>query len=354
MNRQWLFSKRLDLIFLFIPIWISWGICFLFDKEFAMLQLPIVIWVIVVLGIDVTHVWSTIFRTYLSSTDRSIYSRSLYLAPIIAFIVAFISSWYSEHLFWRLLAYFALYHFIKQQYGFLRLYNLHTKIEGRLIKDKWIIYIATLFPVFVWHFLGDRKFNWFNINDFIIFPVLSTTYVQVLNYIYFSLLLIWFIDILYCCVKTKQRIPIGKLLWVFSTFGTWWLGIIYFNSDFSFTITNVVAHGIPYMALVFYYVEEKKEIEKQQENKKLQVLFSILWMFSICLFLGWSEEMMWDVFINNEREEVFGSWLFYIDKQFFRAIVIALLSLPQITHYILDGIIWKGKGNSSMKQIFSR
>ena len=31
----------------------------------------------------------------------------------------------------------------------------------------------------------------------------------------------------------------------------WGLGIVVFNSDYAFTVTNVIIHGVPYMALVY-------------------------------------------------------------------------------------------------------
>ena len=33
----------------------------------------------------------------------------------------------------------------------------------------------------------------------------------------------------------------------------WHVGIITFNSDYAFTVTNVVIHGIPYLVLVYWY-----------------------------------------------------------------------------------------------------
>ncbi|KXX72321.1 hypothetical protein [Flammeovirga sp. SJP92] len=319
------------------------------------MKIPLLVWVFFVLGVDVSHVWSTIFRTYLSKEERNNYSGIIKLAPIIAFLFTFIFSWYSESLFWRVLAYFALYHFIKQQYGFLKLYKIKSSINGKIFKDEVMIYLGTLYPVFIWHFLGDRKFNWFSTDDFITFPILSTTIVEILNVIYFGVLVAWVVELLLLSKNRIKEFPIGKVLWVFSTFGTWWLGIVYFNSDFSFTITNVIAHGIPYMFLVFYYVEEKKVIQNNDNQSFSKVFVSVLWMLLICLFLGSSEELFWDIFINNERVDLFGNWPnLYVDHQFFRALIIAVLSLPQITHYILDGFIWKGKDNPYLKNIFTR
>lgn len=353
MKKQWLFSKKLDLLFLNIPIWITWLICFIYDEQFSQLKIPLIVWVIFVLGIDVTHVWSTIFRTYLSEKERGLYQKSIRLAPILAFSIAFLLSWYSEYAFWRVLAYFALYHFIKQQYGFLKLYQVKEYKVSKFFKDEWVLYIGTLYPVLIWHFLGDRKFNWFVEGDFVIFPILNAEYLFLLNILYFFILIFWVLECLYIANKKNSNPPMGKILWVTSTFGTWWLGIVYFNSDFSFTITNVVAHGIPYMALVFYYVERKNTLLNPSVVGK-SMLVNVVWMFIICLFLGYFEEFFWDIFINSERNDFYGNWTkFYLNNSFVRAIFIGVLAMPQITHYILDGVIWKGKDNPYLKKVFA-
>ncbi|AZQ62706.1 hypothetical protein EI427_10790 [Flammeovirga pectinis] len=308
---------------------------------------------IFVLGIDVTHVWSTIFRTYLDVEERKRYKKQLWLLPMVAFIVVGILSTYSEHLFWRVIAYFALFHFIRQQFGFLMLYKSKMKFpELRWISDKAFIYIATLYPVLVWHILGDRAFSWFVKGDFLIYPLVPEVSVTIGNFIYFFLVIVWVADHVLMARKNALVLPFGKILWGLSTVGTWWLGIVYFNSDFSFTLTNVVAHGIPYMALVFYYVEEKKNIQQHKQPTKI-IVISILWMFLICLFLGLGEEFLWDVFINYEKQDVFGDWQIFIDSAYLRGFLIAFLSLPQVTHYLLDGVIWKGNTNPMIKKIFT-
>ena len=51
--------------------------------------------------------------------------------------------------------------------------------------------------------------------------------------------------------KTEAFIPIGKSIVVIATALTWQLAIVTFNSDWAFTLLNVLPHGIPYLVLVW-------------------------------------------------------------------------------------------------------
>ena len=46
---------------------------------------------------------------------------------------------------------------------------------------------------------------------------------------------------------------IGKDIVVATTAICWYIGIVVFNSDYAFTVTNVIIHGVPYFALIYFY-----------------------------------------------------------------------------------------------------
>jgi putative autoinducer-2 (AI-2) aldolase len=50
----------------------------------------------------------------------------------------------------------------------------------------------------------------------------------------------------------------GKLLLLASTWATWFFGIVVAKSDLAFTVTNVVAHGVPYLALTYRYARGRE------------------------------------------------------------------------------------------------
>ncbi|MFH4043607.1 hypothetical protein WAI98_20490, partial [Acinetobacter baumannii] len=52
---------------------------------------------------------------------------------------------------------------------------------------------------------------------------------------------------------------IGKDIVVATTAICWYLGIVAFNSDYAFTVTNVIIHGVPYFALIYVYAKARRE-----------------------------------------------------------------------------------------------
>jgi len=309
---------------------------------------PIWVWIVFILGIDVSHVWSTLFRTYLDKEEFQHHKQLLVLTPLIAFSIAFCIASISIFWFWRILAYVALFHFIKQQYGFMRIYKAKSgDFTKQYLKDDWILYLSMLYPVLYWHLAPTRQFSWFLDGDF--FAVngeFGLIFFQIANALYFLILLAWLVQEL---LKGKA-IPAGKVIWVLTTAGNWFIGIVYFNSDLVFTITNVVAHGVPYIALVLFYQHEKSRIFKGTSN----ILLPIILVTSI-LVLAIGEEFLWDLLINREKEGFFGALIPYFETPqsiAWIAFFTAFLSLPQITHYILDGFIWKNTSkNPHLKKI---
>jgi hypothetical protein len=369
-NSPWLFSKNIDLFLLLLPVWLCWLACFALPESILQKDLPLWFWAVFILGIDVSHVWSTIFRTYLDKDEFSRHKSLLLYAPVISFIAFFALASISQMWFWRVLAYLALYHFIKQQYGFLALYHLKSgkNLHAKIFKDKWIIYFGMLYPVAYWHISGNRVFNWFIQHDFINIGEQITIYAQqlkpiveqalpIFNVVYWLILVAWLVEE---WLRTKSmNLPLqkGKILWIITTATNWYLGIVFFNSDIVFSLTNVVAHGIPYMVLVLYYVDRKKQIRQSTDTKTLtEKGLSIGLMLLLILFLAFGEEYLWDMLLYREKQPLFESLISYpiaaATNPFIQAIVLALLSIPQVSHYIIDGYIWKGKKNPYVKKVF--
>ena len=111
--KHWLFSKKIDILVLFLPVWLCWCVFFMLPESALQQDVPIWVWVVFVIGIDVSHVWSTLFRTYADKEEFRNHKRLLLIAPLVCFLAAFIVSSISFSFFWRCLAYLAVYHFIR-------------------------------------------------------------------------------------------------------------------------------------------------------------------------------------------------------------------------------------------------
>ena len=118
MGSRWLFSRSIDLLVLFLPVWITWVVCFALPDQMLERALPLWVWAVFIVGVDVSHVWSTLFRTYLDREEFASHRTVLIRTPILAFCLFFAIAGFSSLWFWRVMAYLALFHFVKQQYGY--------------------------------------------------------------------------------------------------------------------------------------------------------------------------------------------------------------------------------------------
>jgi hypothetical protein len=281
-------------------------------------------------------VYSTLFRTYFSRTGLVEYNSLLWKLPLLLFVVIFSLALISVNWFWTVLAYIAVFHFIRQQAGFARLYTRkHFTIH------EWVIYLVTFGSVLIWHLDSSKVFKWFTQDDFFKFKVLSSSQkfllMQTVDVVIVSIFFLYFLWTLWQLAKHKFKIDWPAYLLTFATAVSWYFGIVVANSDFIFTFTNVLTHGVPYLALVWHTQNKEKSIFASTE----------LFMF-ILLVLAFFEEALWDSFIWRDHDIFFESFYFLpqLENKIAIALVLSLLILPQLTHYVLDGFIWKSKGKS--------
>lgn len=290
-------------------------------------------WVAVVLLIDVAHVWSTIFRVYLDPDEFRRRPGVYLLVPVVGLVAGTALYSLGSVVFWRCLAYLAVFHFVRQQYGWVMLYRAKCGERDRL--GRWLdaatIYLATVYPLVYWHAHLPRRFWWFLKGDFQQIPTLAADLLEPLY---------WLALGLYFARSLWRGFPNpGKDLVVFTTALCWHVGIITFNSDYAFTVTNVVIHGIPYLVLVYWYGWVRRTSEPRPRVNHLRtvaVFIAVVWA------LAFAEELLWDRAVWHERDWLFGPGWSLVQWKW---LLVPLLALPQLTHYVLDGLIWRRKAN---------
>ena len=208
-------------------------------------------WVTAVLLVDVAHVYATGFRVYFVPEELRRRPWLYWLAPLLGFLIGLAVYSESETAFWRCLAYLAVFHFVRQQYGWVALYRAKAGERGRLgrLVDTAAIYLATVYPLIYWHAHLPRRFWWFLPGDFAALPAVVE---QVAAPFYWAALAAYAVRTLWRGVKHGLWNP-GKDIVVATTAVCWFVGIVAINSDFAFTVTNVIIHGVPYMVLVYWY-----------------------------------------------------------------------------------------------------
>jgi hypothetical protein len=251
--------------------------------------------------------------------------------------------------FWRAIAYLAVFHFIRQQYGWVMMYRARNGERDRL--GRWLdgatIYLATLYPLAWWHVHLPRAFSWMKDGDFATgLPAWIATAIggaYALALAAYAARAVW-------QLATQRTVAWGKHLIVLTTAACWYAGIVATNRDFAFTVTNVFSHGIPYMVLVFLYARAAARDPASRggvaarllRRRGLVVFLATLWL------IAYVEEMLWDRTLWHDHAGIFGGGL----EVGVAAMVIApLLAVPQLTHYVLDGLLWKRARNPRLGRL---
>ncbi len=316
-------------------------------------------WLAFVLVVDVAHVWATLFRTYLDREEIA-RRRMLYVALPLGLYVAGVALHAASALaFWRVLAYLAVFHFVRQQAGWVAIYRARAgerSRAGRIIDDA-AIYAATCVPLFVWHAELPRAFTWFVKNDFVgsarLRPLVPAAEAL------FAITLAVFLAREAWRARETGEIAVGKITVVVTTALAWWVGIVLTNSDFDFTVTNVIIHGVPYFVLLWRYTHFRAAEAPRALGSRIAA-HGVGAFMGLLVALAFVEEMAWDRAVWHDRAWLFGgfggfgegddgglallaggahsmpghtSWLL--------TLLVPLLALPQATHYALDAFLWR-------------
>ncbi|HSY62347.1 MAG TPA: hypothetical protein VK796_10745 [Cytophaga sp.] len=344
-KQSWIFSATVDTFGILSWPFIILGLILTFPDFFLMhAEVSPLLWILVVMGVDVSHVYSTLFRTYLDPITYKKHQQFLNVLPIAVWFAGIVLYTLGMLLFWRVLAYLAVYHFIRQQYGFLKIYMRNeNKGSWFYTYSIYLIYFITGIPILIWHCSPDRIFVWFVKEDFI--SLHFEFLVPYLKMLLAAILAFYILTEIYFSIK-KKRVNIPKNILLFGTFISWYMGIVYFNSDLIFTLFNVISHGIPYIVMIWIYGNKKSE--KDTTPKWYQYIFSwkgVLLYVSIILLFSFMEEGLWDSMVWEEHHDYFQFFQFIpsVSNKILLSIVVPLLSVPQISHYIIDGYIWRLK-----------
>jgi len=331
---RWIVSPRFDALWFIAPGFVS-----------LLIAAPVLMgvwdvgavsplaWLLMVVFIDVAHVWTTLFRTYLDKQERERRPWLYWGLPTLVFAGGFLVHSAQPNWFWTLFAYVAVHHFIKQQFGFISLYryraNEHRSWVRRL--DKIAVYTGAGVPVLYWHTTLPRDISWFVEGDFI-GPLPAE--IMVVGWCVYGLAgAIWvFHRLIDARINGAQW---GRDLTMLATWLTWYIGIVVTDVDFVFTVTNVVIHGVPYAALVWHSSRRQKPSTEKNYRPNIAVFVGL------CLMLAFIEEGLWDLTVWHDHAQWFGTLPSNLSHQWLVDVAVPLLMVPQGTHYLLDGFIWR-------------
>lgn len=325
----WIVSPRYDLAFFLAPA-VGTALVALALPEGAGLGLWG--WLGLVVGIDVAHTWTTLYRSYLDPVTREERPGLLWGVPIGAFAGAATVHAVAPRWFWTAMAYVAVWHFVRQQQGFAALYRARAGVgratwEARV--EHWTVAALCLWPLLWWHAHLPRAFAWFTPTDFLV--GLPPAVLAPAGAVTVALLAAW----VGLRVRSGRARPGGDA-WVAATGLTWFAGIVWTDGDAAFTVANVVAHGVPYAALVHHASRRQWAEGRGALAPGWFAPTAVAAFVALPVGLALAEEVAWDALVW--REHLFdGSPL----PAWVGALAVPALATPQLTHYLLDGFLWK-------------
>jgi hypothetical protein len=373
---RWLFSAPIDLAVFGGTAVIALVLVALGPQLGAGHESPEWSWIAGVLLVDVAHVWSTSFIVYLDPAEWRRRPALYAGVPIACFIGGVALYACGEGPFWRVIAYLAVFHFIRQQYGWVMMYRARNGERDRF--GRWLdgatVYMATIYPLIWWHTRLPRSFSWMRDGDFV--AGLPRRAEEIARILYAGLLAAYGVRAI-AQLAMRQPVSWGKHLVVATTAACWYVGIVGTNTDYAFTVTNVFTHGIPYMALVYLYARSAARERESAGGASARLVGprspasagslhlgprspasagslhlghvrGILVFLATLWFIAYVEEMIWDRAIWHDRSWLFGSG---IDVGGGALILAPLLAVPQLTHYVLDAFLWRRKANPRLGRL---
>jgi len=306
------------------------------------------LWLALVVGIDVAHVWSTTLRVYLDPAELR---RRLALyagTPLAVFALGVVVHGFSAAAFWRVVAYAAVWHFLRQQVGWLRL--LHRRASAGFTHalapferhlDEALLWLVMLHPLAHWHAHLPRRFAWMVPGDFV--PGLDARLATALGALTLLVALAWLAAQLRATARGRPP-AWGRWLLLGATAFAWYAGLVAFDSDYAFTVTNIPLHGLPYAWLTLRYARARAteptapRLFTRLVRSGPLVAVLLLWLVALL------EESAWDRLVWHDHPQFFGLSAPLDDD--WVALLAPLLAVPQLTHYVLDGFVWRREGNA--------
>jgi hypothetical protein len=302
--------------------------------------------ILFVLIIDWAHIFAQyprIFSNPLESKKmRWIYPLSyLLLLPLVTLSLGFFSIMFVD----TILVYFVIFHFIKQHFGFVKIFSKTDgpKTKWQNISEDLFIYLSMWTPVISWHVTSiGYDYKWTNLffkipgADHMMRPLWGFYFLSCLIYIWMES----------CRTKRNQFFNIPKNLSIFSAMAGWGVITLLPHSTSLIIFTVTLTHDLSYTYLVWAIGRRDAKmingrIKMLSWNSGLGFFFYLIVLILIShvvmvIHLELTKDHNWNYLIYGELFNSIKSnqmWLTNFGWSLFFA--------TQAHHYFIDRYLWK-------------
>lgn len=313
-----------------------------FTRESYGVMLTMVTWIVV---IDWAHIFAQWYRIYSNPAESAqlkiIYPVAyLLMVPVLACIVHFSGRFPVE----RFLIYYVIYHFIKQQYGYTRIY---AKIDGvktkfqHLVEDTFI-YATMIVPVIYWHisfpyedFLWKLHFFKYDLFQFLFYAGALIYFLSFVFYSYFEI---------QRSIKNGHWNPAKNLAILAAAVG-WGCVSLSPQAFLLIFFTVVLTHDMSYTC--FVWLIGRRDQLKVRKEIPWQSWFSIpgAIVYFVTLIVGAQVVLAIHHRLvgHHVPNIIFGNLFSAIpyEKGWMESFGIAIFFATQAHHYFIDRYLWK-------------
>ncbi len=341
----WIFSAKNDFFLFVFPLLI--GLLIAFGLEISDLgpshlfniggthiyaRITWIDWLFTAL-IDAPHVFSTGYRIFSDPIQLRKQSSLFIGLPLLVIFTLVFAFKTSELWTFRAITYLNIFHLIKQQYGWMRYSEMKSNLIHKMNKRhlSMMIYNFTLVPILLWHFdpAARERVGWIFQNDLLTYP--SENIYSILMVCHWTLNG-FFIFRLFQHFMKGHSVSMGQLMILGSTWVAWYGGIVLKVSGDETLLLDIL-HVIPYLGLTFFVYKKQIFEFKKTRFSSFYCPLAALGLFGTSLY----------TFFTSRFDSAFS------------LVVLSCLAGISVTHYILDGFIWRlNQKNPAVEKWFDR
>lgn len=295
--------------------------------------------------VDWAHIFAQWYRIY-SNPAESSFNKWFYpisyilLIPVIASIVHFSGRFPVERFF----VYFVIYHFIKQHYGYTRIYSFADGIKsrGESFCETSLVYSTMVVPLIYWHItFPDKSFLWklFFLEsaffELLIFPALMYYFFSLVGYAYFE----------YKRYQRTKFFNYPKTLAILSPALGWGIISLFPESKYLIYFSIVLTHDMSYSFFVWLIGRrDRKLLSNNVSWFSWSSIPGFFFYFAVIILVSQVILVVHHRYVGHSvPNPIFGDFFNFLVyspgwKQDFG---VALFFATQGHHYFIDRFLWK-------------